>query len=59
MNTQIFHFIKYDLKKGHFNVYFNLHLRSYGQLFVLVFLIDLFLVIVLPTISTAMFLALD
>ena len=33
MNTKIFHFNKYDL----FYVYFNPNLRSYGQLFVLVF----------------------
>ena len=32
MKTQIFRFIKYDLK-GQFYVYFNLNLRSYGQLF--------------------------
>ena len=36
MNTQIFHLIKYDLN-GHcmsqkFYVWFNLNLRSYGQL---------------------------
>ena len=32
MNTQIL-----KVTKGHFYVYFNLNLRSYGQLFVLVF----------------------
>ena len=32
MNTQIL-----KVTKGHFYVYFNLTLRSYGQLFVLVF----------------------
>ena len=44
MNTQIFHLIKYALNgqslkvtKCHFYVYFNLTLRSYGQLFVLIF----------------------
>ena len=31
MNTQIL-----KVTKGHFYVYFNLNLRSYGQLFVLV-----------------------
>ena len=32
MNTQIL-----KVTKGHFYVYFNFNLRSYGQLFVLVF----------------------
>ena len=33
MNTQIL-----KVTKGHFYAYFNLNLRTYGQLFVLVFL---------------------
>ena len=43
MNTQLFYLFKYHLNgsqkiiKGNFFVYFNLKLRSYGQLFVLVF----------------------
>ena len=37
MSTQIFYLIKYEFKgtkghKGQFYVYFNLNLRSYGQL---------------------------
>ena len=36
MKTHIFHLIRYE---GPFYVYFNLNLRSYGQLFVLVLLI--------------------
>ena len=37
MNSQIFHLNKYDLNviEGHKN--FNINLRSYGQLFVLIF----------------------
>ena len=42
LNMQIFHFIKYELRsllvtKCHFYIYLKLSLRSYGQLFVLVF----------------------
>ena len=40
MNMQIFHLINQrslKVKKSHFYVYFNLNLRSYGQLFVLLF----------------------
>ena len=41
MNTQIL-----KVTKGHFYVYLNLNLRSYGQLFVLVFIYINYLLII-------------
>ena len=42
MNTLIFHFLSMTstVIEGHSYVYFNLNLRSYGQLFVLVFYVS-------------------
>ena len=37
MNTKIMNTQILKVTKGHFYVYFNLNLRSYGQLFVLVY----------------------
>ena len=40
MNTKIMNTQILKVTKGHFYVYFNLNLRSYGQLSVLVFQIN-------------------
>ena len=40
MNTQIL-----KVTKGHFYVYFNLNLRSYGQLFVLDFILEVHMMV--------------
>ena len=39
MNTNILNTQIFKVTKGHFYVYFNLNLRSYGHLFVLVYYI--------------------